>query len=102
MYILKANDQYPPNIRKQDIDGLLKKHQSETGRLDYEILVKERARIMLTTNISISDRLINGQIGTIFKIDVKNDTRNRNILYIKLNDSNAGMDLINTCNRRIM
>ena len=70
LYIIKANDQYPPNIRKQDIDRLLQKNRSETGGLDNEILVKEGARIMLTTNISISDRLINGQIGTVFKIDV--------------------------------
>ena len=98
LYILKANDQYPPNIRKQNIDRLLQKNRSETGGLDYEILVKEGARIMLTTNISISDRLIKGQIGTVFKIDVNNDTRNPNILYIKFDDSNAGMDLINTCN----
>ena len=100
LYILKANDQYPPKRRKKDIDRLLQKNRSETGGLDYEILVKEGARIMLTTNISISDCLINGQIGTVFKIDVNNDTQNPNILYIKFDDSNAGTDLINTCNIR--
>ena len=32
--------------------------RSETGGLDFEIQVKEGARIMLTTNIYIKDRLI--------------------------------------------
>lgn len=53
---------------------------------------------MLTTNISISDRLINGQVGTIFKISVDNNSGKPNILYIKFSDSNAGNDLINTRN----
>ena len=30
---------------------------------------------MITTNISISDRLINGQMGTVFKIDVNQNTQ---------------------------
>ena len=34
--------------------------RSEAGGLDFEIQVKEGTRIMLTTNINIQDRLING------------------------------------------
>ena len=58
VFILKAKDQYPTNVKKQDIDRVLGKSRSETGGLDYEILIKEGARVMLTTNVSISDRLI--------------------------------------------
>ena len=55
LFILKAKDQYPTNVRKQDIDRVLARGRSETGGLDYEILIKGGARVMLTTNINISD-----------------------------------------------
>ena len=35
---------------------------SETGGLDCELHLKETARVMLTADINISDRLINCQI----------------------------------------
>ena len=68
-------------MRKQDIDRVLARGRSETGGLDYEILIKEGARVMLTTNISISDRLINGQMGTVFKVDVNQNTQKTTCLY---------------------
>ena len=97
LFILKAKDQYPTNVSKQDIDRVLARGQSETGGLGYKILIKEGARVMLTTNICISDRLINGQIGTVFKIDVNQNTPKPTVVYIKFDDPNAGKDLINTC-----
>jgi len=36
--------------------------KSETGGLDYDLHLKETARLMLTADIYISNRLINGQI----------------------------------------
>ena len=54
---------------------------------------------MLTSNISIGDRLINGQMGTVFKIDVNQNTQIPTVLYIKFDDQNAGKDLINTCGK---
>ena len=67
LHRLKATDQYPPNVAKQDIDRVLARGRSETGGLDSEILVKENCRLMLTTNIDINDRLIIGQMGVIKK-----------------------------------
>ena len=52
------------------------KGRSETGGLDTKILIKENARIMLTTNVDISDRLINGQLGTVIKVSVDNVSNN--------------------------
>ena len=49
-------------LKNKTIDRVLGKTRSETDGLDFEILIKEGARVMLTTNISISDRLINGQM----------------------------------------
>ena len=96
LFVLKAKDQYPPNVKKQDIDRVLTRKRSETGGLDYEIHIKEGARVILTTNISISDRLINGQMGSIFKVDVNPTNRKPTVLYIKFDDPNAGKSLINT------
>ena len=74
---------------------VLVRGRSETCGLDYEIHVKEGARIMLTTNINIQDCLINGQMGTIVKIgvNVKNDP---SVLYIKFDDVKAEEITINT------
>ena len=94
LFIFKANDQYPTNVSKQDIDRVLARGRSETGGLDYQIMLKERVRVMLTTNICISDRLINGQIGTVFKIDVNQNTQKPTVVHIKFDDPNAGKDLI--------
>ena len=50
---------------------------------------------MLTTNINIQDRLINGQIGTVIKIDI-NSNNEPNVLYVKFDDEKAGKTIINT------
>ena len=47
MFTLKATDQYPNNVNKQDIDRILARRRSETGGLDYELRLKEMARVML-------------------------------------------------------
>ena len=98
LFQLTAIDQYPPNISKQDIDRVLATGRSETGGLDHEIFVKETARVMLTTNIDIADRLINGQMSTIVKIDVNKNTKNQSVIYIKFDDSSAGKALIDKSN----
>ena len=93
-YILTAIDQYPPHVSKQDIDRVLARSRSETGGLDYHISIKKGCRVMLTTNIDIADRLINGQMGTVIKIEVDGNTKKTNIVYIKFDDSEAGKDAI--------
>ena len=95
LYILKAKDQYPENVNKQDIDRVLARGRSETCGLDSDIHIKEGARVMLTTNINIQDRLINGQMGTVIKIGI-NTNNERNVLYVKFDDEKAGKTTINT------
>ncbi|XP_028412598.1 uncharacterized protein LOC114535497 [Dendronephthya gigantea] len=95
LFILKAKDQYPKNINKADINKLLARGRSDTCGLDYEIRIKEGARVMLTTNINIQDQLINGQIGTIAKINI-NSNNEPNVLYIKFDDEKAGKTTTNT------
>ena len=97
LFQLTAIDQHPANISKQDIDRVQATGRSETGGLDHNIFVKETARVMLTTNIDIADRLIHGQMGTIIKIDM-NSTKKPSIIYIKFDDSLAGKALTDKCN----
>ena len=95
-YILEALDQFPPHVRKQDIERVLSKGRSETGGLDTKILIKENARVMLTTNVDISDRLINGQLGTVIKVSVDNVSNKPSTIFVKFNDSNAGVSACHT------
>ena len=50
---------------------------------------------MLTTNINIADRLINGHMGSVVKIEMKQNSQTPAVLYIKFDDPKAGTDLIN-------
>ena len=94
LFVLRATDQYPSNVTKQDIDKVLSRGRSETGGLEFEVKIKEGARVMLTTNINIADRLINGQMGTVVKIDVNKKTQKPTVVYIKFDDNEAGRTLI--------
>ena len=96
LFILKANDQYPSQVTQKDINTVLSKARSDTGGLDFEIKIKEGARVMLTTNIDIADRLINGQMGTAMKINVNKLTQKPSVIYIKFDDERAGNALIQT------
>jgi ATP-dependent exoDNAse (exonuclease V) alpha subunit len=73
---------------------VLSKGRSETGGLDTKILIKENARVMLTTNVDISDRLINGQLGTVIKVSVDNVSNKPSTIFVKFDDSNAGISAI--------
>lgn len=78
---------------------MLARGRSETGGLDSVILAKENARMMLITNIDINDRLINGQMGTITKIVINHNTK-LSVIYIKFDDSQAGIKAKEKCTER--
>ena len=91
LLVLKAVDQYPAHVTKQDIDKVLAKGPSGTGGLDYVVLMKEGARVMLTTNIDIADRLINGQMGRTVRIAVDCNTNKPTTVCVKFDDDEAGI-----------
>ena len=92
LYSLQAIDQYPKNVSKQNIDRVLARGRSETGALDSKLLIKVNARVMLTTNIDITDRLINGQMGTVTKVAINQNTNKPSVIYIKFDDPQAGIN----------
>ena len=49
---------------------------------------------MLTNNIDIADRLINGQLGTVVKIEVNKNNKKPTIIYVKFEDAKAGKNFI--------
>lgn len=49
---------------------------------------------MLTTNIDINDKLINGQMGTVTKIALVQNTNKTCVVYVKFDDSQAGIKAI--------
>ena len=90
LHVLQAVDQYPKNVSRHEIERVLSKGRSYTGGLDLEVSIKEGARVMLTNNVDISDRLINGQLGTVARVWVNEVTQKPTIVYIKFNDEGAG------------
>ena len=87
---VKAIDKFPTGTCQSKIDQILSYLESRTGRLTSLLSIKKNAYVMLTNNIDINDRLINGQIGTVY--DIKFDAQSQvQVIYIKFNDHKAGL-----------
>ena len=82
---------------KQDLDRVLARGRSETGGLDSVILAKENARVMLTINIDVNDRLIDEQMGAIKKIGINHTTQKPVVIYINFEDSQSGIKATEKC-----
>ena len=67
--IIKAIDNLPKNASIQKINQVLNRNQSETGGLAGILKIKINARVMLTVNIDLQDRLVNGQLETVMHIE---------------------------------
>ena len=61
---IPAKDEVPKNSKTSDIREAQNRKQSETGGLASLLELKANVRVMLTTNINIEDRLINGHYET--------------------------------------
>ena len=99
-YTLEAVVQYPINLAEQDIDKVLSKGRSDNGGLDAEIQVKNNATVMLSVNVDINDRLVNGQMGTIARIVINQNTSTQSVIFIKFDDCQAGVYAVSKCTDR--
>ena len=70
---IKAIDQIPKGVPNYIYDKILNSSPSQTKGLLFKISIKIGARVMLTTNIDVSDKLINGQIGAVSYIMFENN-----------------------------
>ena len=84
----------PKTVSSNVIKNVLSKSQSQTGGLASILNLKVSARVMITNNIDVSDKLSNGQIGTMKHIKMESGTVTT--VYVKLDDDSAGSKLINS------
>ena len=93
--LISAIDQLPKNVSKDVIEKALDRNQSETGGLARMLQIKVNARVMLTVNIDIADRLINGQIGTVKHISFDVDGHISKV-YVEFDDKQCGLKKIDS------
>ena len=89
--VVPAIDILPKTIASQRIKEALDRNQTDTGGLASVIKIKVNLRVMLTFNVDLSDRLVNGQLGRIKRIS-KNLNGDVTKIYIKVDDAYAGQN----------
>ena len=67
LFLFNAIDDLPNNVPQRLIELAINRKQTDTGGLATKLTLKLGAKVMLTVNIDISDKLINGQIGIVKK-----------------------------------
>ena len=92
--MFKSIDQVPKEVPVNVYDKILNLSQAKTGGLAFQLDIKIGARVMLTSNINICDKLINGQIGSVVYF-LKQDSEIKAI-YVKFDDGHAGCEKIKT------
>ena len=85
----------PKNVSPQKIEQVLNRYQSNTGRLAQILHIKVNARVMLTVNINIKDRLKNGQLDTVMHI-ANNHGNEVFKISVQFDDNTAGLKKLNT------
>ena len=81
-----AHDLYLAHVSDIDINKALERRRCSNAGLDYNIELKVGARVMLTTNVAVEDRLINGRIGNVVKIKINRLSSKPEVIYVKFDD----------------
>ena len=79
---IPSKDHIPKNWNVSDVSQQGK--QSETGGLSVLLKVKVNARVMIVANIDLSDRLVDGQRGTLKYISINQNEVNA--IYVAFDD----------------
>ena len=83
-------DKNPPGVCQSKLAKVVNRSQSQTVGLAKLFRLKKSSRVVLTSNVSIEDRLVNGQLSTI--VDTKQDSLGIiSKIYEKFDDENAGL-----------
>ena len=85
MYSTTAIDSIRKNVALSKIEKVSNRSQSETGGLAGTLELKVNARVMVTVNVDLEDRLVNGQLGTV-KHFQKGQNGNVLKIYIAFDD----------------
>ena len=91
---IEAIDIVPSNcgFTESDIIAAQNRKPSDTGGLVKCLKLKLEAKVMLTVNLDVQDRLINGQSGIAKHPEIIEN--NVTVIYIKFDDLDAGKKLI--------
>ena len=89
---ISANDKVPSGVTADMFINIANKPLNKTSNLVSKLKLKRHLRIILTTNIDISDRLINGQFEYIYDFATIQGTIIK--IYIKSDDARAGLKAI--------
>jgi len=94
-YDIIAIDKVPENITNAMLEKVYQRSQMDTGGLARSFVIKLGAKVMLTSNIDVEDKLCNGQIGTVEHFRFDRDG-NINTIYIKMEEEGVGTKLANS------
>ena len=91
---INAIDEVPKDCKlsTRDAESIRNRKLSDTGNLRSVLQLKVTATVMLTANIDIEDRLINGLVGTIMHFKIQND--HVTIVYVKFDGTKARLRAI--------
>ena len=85
IFTINSLDQIPQDAPDETVGFLKLMPQSQTGGLSQHLVLKKGARVMVTCNIDIKDRLINGQKGFVFDFVHKGGKITK--IYVKIDDA---------------
>ena len=94
MILIDAVDEIPKDIvlSQSKIDAIKQRRMSETENLESQWKFKIGTQVILTSNLDIYDRLVNGLAGTVKQMKYKNNEVS--VVYVKFNDNNAGRQVM--------
>ena len=92
LILIDVIDEIPKDIflSQSQIDAIKQSKMSETGNLESQLKLKIGAQVMLTSNLDIDDKLVNGLVGAVKQIRCKNNEFS--VVYVTFNDKKAGRE----------
>ena len=69
----------------------------ETGNLKKVLTVKIHARVMITTNINVSDGLRNGAMGTVTNAVIDETTGKMSTILVSFDSKHVGQEAMHMC-----
>ena len=91
---INAIDEVPQEIDLSDkqAETIRARKIGDTGNFASVLNLKVGAQVMLTINIDLEDRLVNGLVGKVMYLRYVNNEAN--VIYVKFNDQNTGQQAI--------
>ena len=92
LILIDATDEIPKDIvlSQSQIDAIKQRKMNETRNLENQLKLKIGAQFMLTSNLDVDDRRVNGLAGTVKQIKYKNNEVS--VVYVKFKNNNAGRE----------